>query len=199
MPRLQFWYEFASNYSYLTAMRIEQASVTHGVEIVWKPFLLGPIFRAQGWNTSPFNIYSAKGAYMRREMQRLADERGLAFVMPEPFPANSLLAARIARLGEGSPWIAPFSKDVFRAEFSEGKDISDVSVLRAILSELGLDAAGTLEMAASQSNKDALRRRVDEASELGIFGAPSFVAEDGELFWGDDRLNQALKWATRTS
>ena len=60
-PRLEFWYEFASTYSYLSAMRIEALTADAGVTLVWKPVLLGPIFHAQGWNTSPFNIYPAKG------------------------------------------------------------------------------------------------------------------------------------------
>ena len=72
-PRLEFWYEFASTYSYLTAMRIEALAEKAGVDVIWKPFVLGPIFSAQGWNTSPFNIYPAKGKYMVREMERLIE------------------------------------------------------------------------------------------------------------------------------
>ena len=70
--RIEFWYDFASTYSYLSAMRIESLAAGAGVEIVWRPFLLGPIFRAQGWDTSPFNLYPAKGRYMVRDIERLA-------------------------------------------------------------------------------------------------------------------------------
>ena len=91
MEKLTFWFEFASTYSYLSAMRIEELAAKAGVEIVWKPFLLGPIFKAQGWDTSPFNLYPAKGKYMVRDMERIAEARGLKFRLPDPFPQNGLL------------------------------------------------------------------------------------------------------------
>ena len=197
MPRLQFWYELASSYSYLAAMRIEPLAAAAGVEIVWRPFLLGPIFKAQGWDTSPFNIYPAKGRYMQRDMQRMAAERGLPFVMPERFPAASLLAMRLALLGETDGWTASFSKAVLEAEFGRGEDISRPDLLAAILASLGIDADRGIAAAAEAPVKEGLRARTEEARALGIFGAPVFVTGAGELFWGDDRLEQALRWATR--
>ena len=68
MPTLDFWYEFASTYSYPAAMRIEAAANAAGVDIRWRPFLLGPIFKAYGWTDSPFNIFAAKGRYMWRDL-----------------------------------------------------------------------------------------------------------------------------------
>ena len=192
MPRLEFWYEFASNYSWLSAMRIEAMAAERGVEVVWKPFLLGPIFRAQGWTSSPFNLYPAKGRYMRRDMARLAAERGLPLVWPETFPANGLTAARLALIGEREGWVAPFTRAVFAAEFSQGRDISDPAVLSEILLSLDLDAERLLAEATSETVRAALRARGDEAGARDLFGAPSFVTEDGDLFWGDDRLAQAL-------
>ena len=109
-PKIEFWYDFASTYSYLSAMRIEDAAKAAGVEVLWKPFLLGPIFYAQGWNTSPFNLYPAKGRYMVREMERMTAARGLPFKMPSPFPQNSLLAARLALIGHEEGWGIPFSR-----------------------------------------------------------------------------------------
>ncbi len=195
--RIQFWYDLASSYSYLTAMRIEAAARAAGVDVVWRPFLLGPIFKRQGWSTSPFNIYPAKGAYMRRDIARIAAARGLPFVMPEPFPAHSLLAARLAHSGEQAGWTAPFSRAVFEAGFARGENISEEATLRPILAALGLDPEQAFARAGSTEIKESLRRRTAEAMEAGIFGAPTVLAHDGELFWGDDRLEQAQAWARR--
>lgn len=189
--RLEFWYEFASTYSYLSAMRIEVLAANAGVEIVWKPLLLGPIFRAQGWDTSPFNIYPAKGRYMVRDMERLAAARGLPFKLPTPFPQNSLYGARLALIGHPEGWGVAFTRAVYEAEFAGGANIGDKRVLMDILTRLGLDAEAVLARSETPEAKQALRQQTEEAQELGIFGAPSFLAR-GELFWGDDRLEQAL-------
>ena len=190
-PRLEFWYEFASTYSYLSAMRIEALAQAAGVAVIWKPVLLGPIFRAQGWGTSPFNIYPAKGKYMVRDMQRLAAARGLPFRLPSPFPQNSLHAARLALIGHAEGWGVAFTQAVYAAEFAEGADIGDRRTLGAILQRLGHDAEGLFARSETPENKQRLRQQTEEAQELGIFGAPSFLV-GGDLFWGDDRLEQAL-------
>jgi 2-hydroxychromene-2-carboxylate isomerase len=195
MAKLTFWYEFASTYSYLSVMRIEAAAAAAGVQVDWQPFLLGPIFKAQGWSTSPFNIYPAKGRYMVRDITRLAAARGLAFRMPEPFPVNGLKAARLATLGVAEGWVAAFSKAVFEAEFASHRDVADEATLHAILEGLGLDAAAVATRSNETANKERLRAATAHAHELGVFGAPSFTTSDGELFWGDDRLEQALAHA----
>ena len=192
MPRLSFWFEFASTYSYLSALRIDAMAAEKGVAIDWHPFLLGPIFRAQGWATSPFNIYPAKGRYMVRDIERIAAARGLTFRMPEPFPQNGLLAARLASLGARDGWVAPFARAVFCAEFAEGRDISDETVLADLLTDIGVDPDAAFATAGSPEIKDRLRGATTTAERLGIFGAPSFVTADGELYWGDDRLEAAL-------
>jgi len=199
MPRLTFWYEFASTYSYLSAMRIDAMAAQAGVEVTWQPFLLGPIFKAQGWSTSPFNIYPAKGRYMVRDISRIAAARGLAFHMPEPFPANGLKAARLAVLGMSEGWGARFSKAVFAAEFAQGVDIADDMALSQLLNGLGQDAHSALARSHEPLVKDRLRAATDAAEALGIFGAPAFVTPDNELFWGDDRLDQALAHAKKVS
>ncbi len=190
-PRLEFWHEFASTYSYLSAMRIEALASAAGVDVVWKPFVLGPIFNAQGWSTSPFNIYPAKGRYMVREMQRLTGARGLPFRMPSPFPQNSLYAARLALIGHDEGWGPAFTRAVFTAQFADGANISDKRVLGEILNGLGADSAALLPRIEQPEIKQRLRQQTEEAEELGIFGAPSFLALD-ELYWGDDRLEQAI-------
>ncbi|MEM8813478.1 MAG: 2-hydroxychromene-2-carboxylate isomerase [Pseudomonadota bacterium] len=191
---MRFYFDFASTYSYLTAMRIDDLAQENGVTVEWRPVLLGPIFKAQGWDTSPFNIYPAKGAYMWRDMERLTSARGLPFARPDRFPRNSLLAARVALVGREVGWTAAFCRAVFQAEFGEGADIADPDVIAGLLSGLGVEAPVALEAAGTTPIKSDLRAAVEEATDLGIFGAPTFVAPDGELFWGDDRLEAALDW-----
>ncbi|KAB2920764.1 MAG: 2-hydroxychromene-2-carboxylate isomerase [Hyphomicrobiaceae bacterium] len=198
MPNLQFWYEFASTYSYLSAMRIEPLAAAAGVSIEYRPFLLGPIFHAQGWNTSPFNIYPAKGRYMARDIARMAEERGIPFAMPPGFPQNSLMAARVALVGCDEGWVAPFTRAVFSAQFAEGAQIADRQVLQRIVRNLDLDFERILSAIEAPDIKDRLKRQTAEAQALGLFGAPSFVTSLGEVFWGDDRLEQALAWARRS-
>lgn len=197
MPKLDFWYEFASTYSYLAAMRIEKLATDAGVSVRWRPFLLGPIFKAQGWDTSPFNIQLAKGKYMWRDLTRLCEEQGLPkFHIPSSFPLTSLAAARIALALDDEARPA-FSRAVYTAEFSDGLDIGDAYVLEAILQKLGHDPRVVLVKAGTQEIKDKLRVNTDEAQRLGIFGAPTFVLSNGEMFWGNDRLEQAIQWAKR--
>ena len=198
-PRLEFWFEFASTYSYLAAMRIEALAEEAGVAIAWRPFLLGPIFAAQGWTTSPFNLYPAKGRYMWRDMQREAKALGLPCRAPDPFPQNSLLPARVALLGADEPWGPGFAKGVYQAEFGEGRSIGDPALLAGILDGLGQDGPALLAAAGQEANKTLLKARCEEARERGIFGAPTFIAPDGELFWGNDRLERAVAWTAAAS
>ena len=96
MAAADFWYEFASTYSYPASMRIEALAASRGVALHWRPFLLGPIFAAQGHADSPFNLNPAKGRYMWGDLQRICASLGLPLRRPDPFPQNSLLAARVA-------------------------------------------------------------------------------------------------------
>ncbi|MFT3770363.1 MAG: 2-hydroxychromene-2-carboxylate isomerase [Minicystis sp.] len=195
-PTIEFWFDFASTYSYLAACRIEALAAQHGISTRWRPFMLGPIFAARGWTTSPFNLYADKGRYMWRDVERLATEAGLPFSRPSVFPRNSVLAARVALVGADEGWIVPFSEAVFRAGFSEDRDIAAPEVIDAILAGLGQDGPAIRARAESPAHKPRLRAQTEEAASLGIFGAPTFMA-GGELFWGNDRLEQAIAWARR--
>ncbi|MDO8837682.1 MAG: 2-hydroxychromene-2-carboxylate isomerase [Parvibaculum sp.] len=197
--QVEFWYEFASTYSYPAAMRVERAAAEAGVALAWRPFLLGPIFGAQGWNDSPFNIYPAKGKYMWRDMARICAAEGLTLKTPPArFPQNGLKAARLALIGQDEPWGPEFTRRVYLANFAEQKDISEEGVLAGILDALGLDAAALAARASEPVNKERLKTQTAEAIAKGVFGAPSFVVSGGdELFWGNDRLDAALQWAKR--
>jgi len=198
-PAVDFWFDFASTYSYPAAMRIHALAEKAGVTVRFRPFLLGPIFKSQGWDTSPFNLYPAKGRYMWRDLERICAELGLPFRRPEPFPQNSVLAARVALVGLNGAWGQNFCPAVFRAEFAEGRRIDDLETMRTLLADLKVDPAAVIEAAHAGSTKDALRAQTAEAQGLGIFGAPTFTTADGEMFWGNDRLEGALAWAKRAA
>ncbi|WP_375466276.1 2-hydroxychromene-2-carboxylate isomerase [uncultured Methylobacterium sp.] len=195
-PTLEFWYEFASTYSYLAAARIAGLAAAAGVTVRWRPFLLGPIFAAQGWTTSPFNLYPAKGRNMWRDLEREAARCGLPPVTrPDPFPQNSLSATRAAILGQDQDWLVPFSTAVFASCYAHGRSIAEPAAVVEILNGLGLDGTQQLKAAAAEANKTRLRVVGEEARSRGIYGAPTFLTDDGELFWGNDRLERALAWA----
>ena len=194
MARMQFWFELASTYSYPAAMRVEARAADAGVDVEWRPFLLGPIFQAQGWNDSPFNVYPVKGQYMWRDLERICRKESIPMRRPTRFPRPSLVGARVACVGAGEPWGPAFVRAMYQANFADDREIGEVDVVGDILATLGVDREAVLAEAQSAAVKTRLRASTDEAIQLGIFGAPSFVAA-GELFWGNDRLEDALVWA----
>jgi 2-hydroxychromene-2-carboxylate isomerase len=196
-PTLDFWFEFASTYSYPAAMRISPLAEAAGVAVRWRPFMLGPIFKEQGWTTSPFNLFRAKGRNMWRDLERTCGTIGLPFVRPTTFPQNTLLAARVALVGLAEAWGEDYCRAIYRAEFAEGRTVEETETIAGVLTGLGLDAGAVLDRAQSNENRSQLRAHTEEAQRLGIFGSPSFVTADSELFWGNDRLEAALNWARR--
>lgn len=192
-PRLEFWFEFASTYSYLSALRIEAMAAERGVGVVWRPFLLGPIFASQGWDTSPFAIYPAKGRYMWRDMERLTAARGLPFKGPTRFPQHSLRAARVALAALDTPQGPAFCKAIYSLGFGEGVDISEPDVIAQALKTADLPTK-LVEAGDDPMIKERLKAQTARAVDLGLFGAPSFTV-GAELFWGDDRLEMALEHA----
>lgn len=194
VPVLNVWFEFASTYSYPAVMRIRPLADAAGVTLRFRPFLLGPLFKSQGWDNSPFNIYPAKGSYMWRDLERICVALDLPFRKPRVFPQSGLIAARVALVGLDEGWGEDFIRAVYRAQFAEDLLINDPAVIRDILVSQNLDPKAVFDRAQSDRIKDTLRAQTAEAQRLGIFGAPSFVAADGELFWGNDRLESALAW-----
>src|SRR5262245_27943082 len=155
---LDFWLDFASTYSYPAAMRIGAVAADAGVSVRFRPFLLGPIFKAQGWTTSPFNLYPAKGRHMWRDLERLCAEADLPFRRPDPFPQNSLLAARVALAGfEGTLGAnfrgEDFCRAVFQAEFGEGRRIDDPDTIGDLLARWNIDPRAALAAAQSDAGK----------------------------------------------
>lgn len=195
MAKIEFWYEFASIYSYPAAMRIETLAGKHNVDVVWKPFLLGPIFKKLGWDTSPFVVYEVKGDYMWRDIARVCRDHNLELCPAPNLPQNGLMAARLALCKVVQPKRAAFSKLVYHWQFAKAADISSHSVLHTILSSLDLDGDAAFREAKSDAVKQALRLNTQIAQEKKIFGAPWFITSGQEPFWGNDRLEQAIEWA----
>jgi 2-hydroxychromene-2-carboxylate isomerase len=191
---IEIWFDFASNYSYLSAMRIEDAARARGVAVQWRPFLLGPVFKSLGMETSPFVTQQQKGAYVWTDMERQCAKYALDWKRPGTFPRRSILPARIATLAEGQPWQAGFIRRVMRLNFVEDHDIEDPAALGAILDALGLDGQALLVQAQAEPVRQRLRERTEEARQRGVFGAPTFFVGD-EMFWGNDRLDDALDLA----
>ena len=194
---LNFWFDFGSTYSYPTVMRIERLAAERGVKVVWRAFLLGPVFNAQGWNDSPFNIYSAKGRYMWRDLERVCLAEGIPFRQPSQFSRNGLLAARIACWYAEAPWLPAFVRAIFCANFQDDLDISAPAVVGKCLTAVGQNAEVILAHAQSPEVKAKLRAQSDDALARGIFGAPFFTIGD-EHFWGNDRLEQAIVYCVKT-
>jgi len=185
MEALQFWFEPASTYSYVAAMRIEEECARAGVLLEWRPFLLGPIFTAQqGIKDSPFNVNPVRGRYMWRDLERLCAKYGLPWKKPSVFPRNTVLAARVCCAAPKGEVV----RAIYRANFAEDLDIADPVVLAKLV---GPEPVGR---AMSPGVKAQLRANTDEATRLGIFGAPNFLVV-GELFFGQDRLDDAIEWA----
>ncbi|PRX33277.1 2-hydroxychromene-2-carboxylate isomerase [Paraburkholderia sp. BL18I3N2] len=190
---IDFWFDFGSNYSYLSVMRIEAEAAARGVQIHWRPFLLGPVFRDLGFDNSPFVLQKEKGAYVWKDMERQCRKYGIALKRPTTFPRAALLAMRVALLGAQREWIAAYCREIMQLNFAHDRDIGSMEVVSGALDELGLPAGEIIAEAQSDANKLRLREQTAAAAARGIFGAPTFFVGD-EMFWGNDRLEDALDY-----
>ena len=195
MPKMEFWLEYASTYSYLSVARIGKLADACGVEIDWQPFWLFPVREQQGL-PRPFPEGSARERYMWLDLERRARHLQLAYRRPEEYPFNSLQVARMGLVAAREGWCREFTETAFRLHWTQGVPMSSPENVAAALASCGQDAARVQALASSSDVKDAFKAQAARALERGIFGAPSFVV-DGELFWGDDRLEAALERATR--
>ena len=195
-PVLEFWFELASAYSYLAAMRIEARAERAGVTRALAPVPAWTCFPRTGLERQPIQHLSSEGSlHVARSRAHLRARATALEGSPLRFPQNGLKAARLALVGEKAGWIADFTRAVYVANFAEQKDISDDTVLLEILATLGV-TSDALITASTPENKATLKAQNDDAMARGIFGAPSFTIGD-ELFWGNDRLEEAIAWATR--
>lgn len=198
--QIDFWFEFASPYSYLSARRINAMKPGSEFNVRWRPFLLGPIFKKQGHDTSPFNIWAEKGHYMWQDVARTAKKYGWPMRKPTIFPVRSLEAVRVSQvLEENAELHAQFCFETIRSHFEEDADISESKLLVSLLDACGCDdPEEVLERSRSLENKALAKERVDEAWRLGVFGAPMFIVGK-ERYWGNDRLDEAINLLRSTA
>jgi 2-hydroxychromene-2-carboxylate isomerase len=193
MPALDFWFSIGSTYSYLTVMRIDDAARAAGVTVRWRPFNVRHVMTVQ--NNIPFKDKPVKTAYMWRDIERRAARHDLTPRIPAPYPiADLVLANQVALLGMQNGWGEAYVRATYRRWFEAGQTAGEDPNLSASLTEAGQDPAQTLATARSDGITAALAAETDTAMARGVFGSPSFIV-GSEVFWGDDRLEDALDWA----
>ncbi len=196
-PTLEFFFFIGSTYSHLSVHRAEALARAAGVALVWRPFSVRTLMREQ--NNIPFAGKPVKTAYMWRDLERRAHRFGVPFdgIAPYPIDADER-ANRVATLAAMQGWCPDFTRAAYRAWFLDKQDPGRPEVLARILAGLGRDAAACLEAADGDAVRADYARQTDRARALGLFGSPSFV-HGSEVFWGDDRLDDAIAWALAQS
>lgn len=190
---IDFYFDFSSPYGYLGAELIGDISSKHKRSVVWRPYLMGAVFKKLG--SKPLVNVPLKGTYARRDIVRTAKYYDIPFSIPQSFPVNSVSACRAYY------WIYDFDKEkaqrfalrIMRNYFCKNYDLSVLDNVLIAAEEEGLDKNEVEAAVNSQLIKDRLRSEVEAIMKKGIFGSPIFVV-DGEVFWGSDRLDQLDKW-----
>ena len=194
VAKIDFWYSIGSLYSYLSVMRIADIERERGTQFNWRPFSVRQIMKEM--DNLPVNK-PVKMAYMWRDLARRADMYGLKAKLPVPYPLEHFdLANQVAVLGSLEGWCADYTKAAYFQWFERGDPAGTESNLSASLSSLGLDPVAIVEKAQSKIVLDEFESATDEARALGVFGAPTFAVDD-EIFWGDDRLDDAVTWQNK--
>lgn len=193
---IEFFYDYSSPYGYLAASRIEDIGAAHGREVVWKPILLGVLFKAT--NSAPLTEIPLKGDYSRHDFARSCRYHGLPYKHPAKFPIPAQAPSRGHYwLWDRDPQLAKrFSLAAYSAYFVEGTDISAPEACADIAAALGVDRDAFLAAIGSPEIKDRLKQETQAAIDRGVFGSP-FMIVDGEPFWGSDRLPMLAAWLER--
>ena len=184
MKRADFFFDLSSPYSYLAATQVAGMAERTGATFVWRPMVLGAVFKAVG-NEMPARV-PHKARWMGQDLQRWADHYGVPWRMSSHFPSNAIKAMRLCLVDDARA--AEVALAGFRAMWVEDRDVTVASALQRIAEAGGLDAASALAAIEDPKIKDRLRVNTDEAVARGAFGAPTFFVGD-QLFWGNDRLH----------
>ena len=189
---IDFWFSIGSTYTYLSVMRLAEVERASGVAFRWRPFSVRQIMNEQ--NNRPFITKPVKMAYMWRDIERRAAMYRLHIKVPAPYPvAQWDVANRIAVLAAQEGWVNDYARATFRRWFQNGLEPGVEPNLSESLEECGQESTRVLSRAERDDIGDAYEAATAEARQLGIFGSPTFVVGN-ELFWGDDRLDDAMTW-----
>ena len=197
MKKIQFWFSIGSTYTYLSVTRIAGVAKKTGASFSWQPFSVRSIMREM--DNVPFPpSKQVKVDYMWRDIERRAQGYGFSARVPAPYPLGEFdLANRVAVLAMREGWCEDYVRATYRRWFLDGQEAGGEPNLSETLSEIGQDLSRVLDVANSSDIETAYLEQTARAQALGIFGSPSFVG-DGELFWGDDRLEDAIRWAQKS-
>ena len=189
---IDFWFTMGSTYSYLSVMRLVQLERLTGIRFRWRPFHLLDIL--QEMKHVPFADKPTKCAYMWRDIQRRAATYDIPISLPVPYPAQqSIMANLVASVGMHQGWGVPFVRAAYRRWLQLGQETGSEPNLSESLRDIGVEPQRALALATTAEAKAALMEETDLARGLGIFGSPTFFV-GRELFWGDDRLEDAISW-----
>ena len=198
MKSVEFYFDLGSPYSYLAYYRLLQMAERQEIQIVYKPILLGGVFKATG-NRSPIEI-PVKGAYSILDMQRWAEYYHIPMQMNPHVPMNTLTLMRILT-GVQLLHLEKFEqvlKLLFDAMFGTPQNLNEPTVLAEVLKPSGFSVEDIMSMVQADVVKQKLITETEQAIQRGIFGAPTFFVGD-EMYWGQDRLHfveQALNKAS---
>lgn len=190
--QIDFWFTMGSTYSYLSVSRLADVERSSGISFRWRPFHLLVIL--QEMKHIPFGDKPAKSAYMWRDIERRAAMYGLPAKLPAPYPVKqSVVANLVAVVGLYEGWGADFVRASYRRWFQLGQEIGSEPNVSESLRDVGQNPDRVLAQANAKDTRAILEAETNVARELGIFGSPTFVV-GRELFWGDDRLDDAISW-----
>ena len=192
-PQIDFYFDFSSPYGYFASARIDELAEKHGRAVVWRPMLLGAVFKITG--QQPLSTVPLKNTYMAHDLARTAKLLKVPFKLPSKFPAGMQAPSRAFY------WVSDKDRDLakklaqslFHAYYAEDRDISNPEVTGNVAAKLGIDKAELTRALIDPAVKERLRTEVDAAIERGVFGSP-YIVVDGEPFWGSDRLDQVEQW-----
>lgn len=189
----QFYFDFSSPYGYLASTQIEALAAEFDRQVDWHPILLGPMFKAM--SSAPLVEIPLKGKYALHDFERSAKLFGIPYSQPRAFPIGTVAAARaVLYVQRKAPAkAADFIKRLYRAYFSEGRNIGEAGTVLDLATEQGIDASDLAKGIAQEEIKDLLKESVAGAMERGVFGSP-FIFVDGEPFWGFDRFDHIRRW-----